>query len=123
MVDGMAVQGFAPVILRNRSGNTQWRVRGVSVERSNDFGSTYAPAYTAARPLTAGAVASDDTVWLVGEAGLVVHSTAEGWTVAAAPVAADLIDISEVTTRGATVRARDGREFTTEDGGGSWRQR
>ena len=119
----MAVQTFAPVILRNRSGTTQWRVRGLTVERSNDSGATYAPAYTATRPLTAGAVASDDTVWLVGEAGLVVHSTADGWAIAAAPVAADLIDISEVTTRGATVRARDGREFTTEDGGATWRPR
>ena len=123
LVDGTTVQQFAPVILRNRSGTTQWRVRGLSVERSTDGGTTYAATYNAERPLTAGAVASDDTVWLVGEAGLVVHSTAQGWAVTAAPVAADLIDISEVTTRGATVRARDGREFVTEDGGTSWRQK
>jgi hypothetical protein len=123
MVDGLSVRQFAPVILRNRSGTTQWRLSGVSVERSGDGGATYAPAYTASRPLTAGAVANDDTVWLAGEAGLVVRGTADGWTVAAAPGAADLIEVSEVTARGATVRERDGRELRTEDGGATWRAR
>jgi photosystem II stability/assembly factor-like uncharacterized protein len=70
--------------------------------------------------LTAGAVAADDTLWLVGQGGLIVRSTAAGWALAVAPAVVDLTAVSQVTRLGATVRTNDGRTFRTEDGGSNW---
>jgi hypothetical protein len=120
-VDSLRIQTFAPVILRNTAGSVEWRLQGVTVERSTDAGVTWLPAYTAPRPLAAGAVAADDTVWLVGDAGLVVRSTATGWAIVTTPAMIDLTGVSQVTARGATVRTRDGRDFRTEDGGVTWK--
>jgi hypothetical protein len=122
MVDGISLQRFAPIVLRNTSGSAQWRVQGVSVERSTDGGATWAALYTAPRPLVAGAVANDDTIWLVGQQGLVVRGTATEWATVTAPAAVDLTNVSQVTTRGATVRTSDSRDFRTDDGGVTWRQ-
>jgi hypothetical protein len=120
----MAVQAFAPIVLQSTSGSaTRWRVQGVLVERSADSGATWAAVYTAPRPLSAGAVANDDTVWLAGQQGLVVRGTATGWATVTAPAAIDVTSVSQVTTRGATVRTSDGRDFRTDDGGVTWVQR
>jgi photosystem II stability/assembly factor-like uncharacterized protein len=118
----MAVQAFSPLVLRNAAGTVQWRVQGVVVDRSTDGGATWSRVYTAPRPLTAGAVAADDTVWLAGQGGLIVRSTAAGWALAPAPEVVDLTGVSQVTRLGATVRTSNGRSFRTEDGGKTWVQ-
>jgi hypothetical protein len=122
-VDGLAIRTFAPIVLINASGSIQWRVKGVSVERSSDGGMTWSSLYAAPRPIAAGAVASDDTVWLVGQQGLVVRGTTAGWAVVTVPATVDLTNVSQVATRGATVRTSDGRDFRTDDAGVTWTQR
>jgi len=94
----------------------------MNVERSDDGGATWSSAYQASRVLTGGAIAMDDTIWVVGPSGLVVRGTSSGWAIVSRPVAADLAAVSAVSTRGATVRTRDGRDFRTVDAGVTWQQ-
>jgi hypothetical protein len=111
-----------PIAIGGGSGQAQWRINGMNVERSDDGGATWSSAYQASRVLTGGAIAMDDTIWVVGPSGLVVRGTSSGWAIVSRPVAADLAAVSAVSTRGATVRTRDGRDFRTVDAGVTWQQ-
>lgn len=120
---GRAAQAVGPpIVLTGGSGQAQWRISGLGVERSDNGGATWTPVYQASRALSGGAIAPDDTIWIVGQAGLVLRGTPSGWTVVSPPVSTDLASVAAVSTRGATVRTRDGRDFRTEDAGASWQQ-
>jgi hypothetical protein len=41
--------------------------------------------------------------------------------VVTSPAPIDLTGVSQVTTRGATVRTRDGRDVRTDDAGATWK--
>ena len=110
---------FAPLVLRARTGN-MWRISGSVIERSGDGGATWAMEFSASDTVSAGVVAADDTVWLVGSGGLVLRRPAAGWRAVSAPVMVDLVGVSDAGATSVTVRTADGRQFRTTDGGVTW---
>jgi photosystem II stability/assembly factor-like uncharacterized protein len=94
------------------------------VEYSNDSGSTWQTLSTGVSAgLTAGASPSSSVCWLVGRSGTVVLSTdGRRFQRVTFPEAVDLIAISAVDARTATVTTADGRRFSTADGGRTWQQ-
>jgi hypothetical protein len=110
----------SPLLLTSGNGSVQWRITGTSIARSNDEGRTWQADSEAPRPVTAGAIAADGTVWLGGRRGLVLRRTASGWTTVTAPTVSDVISVTDVSGTAATVTLADGRRLRTEDGGRSW---
>lgn len=118
------VAGFAPLVLRTRSGNALWRVAGSVIERSTDGGTTWATEFRAPGTINTGVIAADDTVWLVGANGLVLRRPAAGgWRVVSPPSMDDLIGVSEPGSTSVTVRTAAGRQFRTTDNGATWMAR
>jgi len=97
-----------------------WRISGSVIERSGDGGATWAMEFSASDTVSAGVVAADDTVWLVGSGGLVLRRPAAGWRAVSAPVMVDLVGVSDAGATSVTVRTADGRQFRTTDGGVTW---
>ncbi len=102
----------------------RWRIpRGGLVERSTDGGRNWTPQATGepAAAVTAGASPSRDVVWLVGRNGAVLLSTdGRTWQHRQLPEAADLVAVRSADATTATVTTRDGRQFSTNDGGLTW---
>jgi len=72
--------------------------------------------------LFAGAAPSAEICWVVGRSGTVLRTTdGEQWQAIASPTDADLVDVAATDEFSATVFAHDGQQFTTDDGGLSWR--
>jgi photosystem II stability/assembly factor-like uncharacterized protein len=60
--------------------------------------------------------------WLVGSAGTVLLATdGERWEPRPFPERIDLVAVEARDALHATVTARDGRRFVTDDGGATWR--
>lgn len=101
-----------------------WRVttRG-EIERSRDGGQTWErQAGPVGVELTAGAAPSPTACWLVGARG-VVWRTADGerWERLASPADAPLVRVEARDALQATIVTRDGRRFSTTDGGRTWK--
>jgi hypothetical protein len=112
----------AGVILRGRRAarRTLWRVRDQVIEHSTDGGATWAAEHTADRPVRAGALVNADIAWLVGENGLVLRRTKNGWFGATPPSDGTITAVRASSSSKATVTLEDGRSFTTENGGATW---
>jgi hypothetical protein len=118
------VAGFAPLILRTRSGNALWRIAGSVIERSADGGTTWTTEFRASGSISTGIVGADDTVWLVGATGLVLRRPATGpWRIVPPPAMEDLVGVSEPGAASVTVRTAAGRQFRTTDTGATWMAR
>ena len=114
----------AAFAFRSSNQNVQWRiVAGVTVERSTDGGSTWQTQSTGATGrLTAGAAPSQTVCWLVGMGGIVlVSKDGRTWQRVEFPEPVDLVAIVAQSDSTATVTTADGREFSTTDGGKTWR--
>jgi hypothetical protein len=103
---------------------SRWRiVPGGAVQRSSDAGSTWQTQQTGVDvTLIAGASPSPSVCWLVGPAGIVLLSTdGLSWRRLAFPEATDLIAIQATDDKTAIVASADGRSFSTDDGGVTWK--
>ena len=71
--------------------------------------------------LAAVSAPSNTTCWAVGARGVVVR-TVDGtnWKPVTAPTASDLVVVRASSEEAATVRASDGSEYSTSDGGRTW---
>ncbi len=98
----------------------QWRTRDLVVERSTDGGETWTTEYTADRPIRASAIVSAHVAWLVGDDGLVLRRTKNGWFGASPPAAGHITAVRATSPSQATVTLEDGRVFTTQNGGVTW---
>jgi len=98
----------------------QWRTHDLVVERSIDGGATWATEQTADRPIRAAAFVSADVAWVVGENGLILRRTKNGWFGATPPGEGHLIAVRASSPSKATVTFEDGRVFTTANGGVTW---
>lgn len=103
--------------------SVQWRINGPGqVERSVDgmTWQTMSPGVSAV--LTAGSAPSAAVCWMVGSKGVVLRTTDSGqtWTRVAFPEELDLVTVTAVDDKVATVAALDGRRFRTTDGK-TWR--
>jgi hypothetical protein len=113
--DGVILRGT-----RRSNRRVAWRARDLTIEHSTDGGMTWATEYTTDRPIRAGAFVSADVAWLVGEGGLVLRRTKNGWFGATPPADGNIKGIRASSTSKATVTFDDGRAFTTENGGVTW---
>lgn len=110
-------------------GSVSWRVGAAGrIERSTDRGQTWqqqASGVTA--ELLAGFAVSNDVVWVVGRAGVILRTTnGQQWQTVAPPsgATADWGAVMARDAMSATVVSAeaDGRRFSTEDGGRTWTQ-
>lgn len=98
----------------------QWRTNNLAVERSTDGGLTWMTDYTADRPIRAGAFVNDEVAWVVGENGLLLRRTKNGWFGASPPADGHITAVRASSPSRATVTLEDGRVFTTQNGGVTW---
>jgi hypothetical protein len=104
----------------------RWRILADGrVERSTNSGATWHPvAIDVPVPLVAGSSPSDLVAWFVGPRGAVLLATdGERLNRIPFPNTSDLVAITAVNDRAATIRTADGRTFVTGDGGKSWVER
>ncbi|HVA95696.1 MAG TPA: hypothetical protein VNI36_12430 [Candidatus Dormibacteraeota bacterium] len=127
-------QASPAVLLKAPSGRNIWRAgKGGNIERSTDAGRTWtAQASPVREDWLAGAAVSGTAAWLVGRNGAIARTLdGEHWERVAPPPqaagsAAKSPDWTGITVQGpqaATITARDGRRFVTQDGGKTWQAR
>ena len=112
-----------PVTIASVGNLTLWRLTpGGVIARSTD-GVHWRPLNSGTTSdLFAGAAPSAEICWVVGRGGTVLRTTdGEQWQAIASPTDADLVMVAASDELSATVFASDGRQFTTHDGGVSWR--
>jgi hypothetical protein len=131
-------------IFMSPDGKVYWRLgSGGRIERSVDSGRSWQPqASGVASNLVAGAATSEETAWVVGQAGTILRTTdGAHWQRIAPPVVSstspnantpnlagaaggtpDWISIAASDALHATVISSDSRRFRTEDGGRTWTQ-
>jgi hypothetical protein len=111
----------AGILLRGGPGaRVVWRVRDRTIERSIDGGSSWEVEYTADRPIRAGTVVGADVAWLVGEDGLVLRRTGNGWFGTNPPADGHVDAVRASSPSRATVTLDDGRLLSTDNGGITW---
>lgn len=99
-----------------------WRFdAGARIFGSADEGRTWHLQHVTAGVLAAGSAPSREVCWAVGGGGLILR-TIDGrtWQTVPFPEYLDLVAVSAAGALQATVHARDGRVFTTDDGGATW---
>lgn len=102
----------APRVLR--------RTRDVIVESSTDGGSTWLTEHSADRPIRASAFVDADVAWVVGDGGLILRRTKNGWFGASPPADGNITAVKASSPSRATITFEDGRAFTTTNGGVTW---
>ncbi len=102
--------------------DTRWRFGpGARIEGSADAGRTWRLQYSGTGELLTGSSPGGTTCWAVGAAGLVLRTTdGQAWAARPFPEQVDLTAVTATDALHATVTARDGRRFATEDGGTTW---
>ena len=105
---------------RNRNRRIMWRARDRTIEHSTDGGVTWTTEHTADRPIRAGAFVDANVAWLVGESGLVLRRTKNGWFSASPPADGTITAVRASSPSKASVTLEDGRTFTTDNGGVTW---
>jgi photosystem II stability/assembly factor-like uncharacterized protein len=96
------------------------RTRDVMVESSTDGGTTWVTEHTADRPIGASAFVDADVAWVVGNGGLILRRTKNGWFGASPPADGNIIAVKASSPSRATITFEDGRVFTTTNGGVTW---
>jgi hypothetical protein len=121
-VETTETTGETGLVLRGRNANRRfaWRVRESVIERSTDEGASWVVEHTAERPIRAGAFVDANVAWFVGENGLVLRRTINGWFGTTPPAEGHLVAVRASSPSRATVTHDDGRIFTTENGGVTW---
>jgi anti-sigma factor RsiW len=105
---------------RRSNRRVMWRARDLAIEHSTDDGTTWTSEYTTDRRVRAGVFVSADAAWFVGDSGLVLRRTRNGWFGTTPPAEGNIKGIRASSTSKATVTFEDGRVFTTENGGVTW---
>ena len=113
----------SPLRASSPGGKVAWRVgAGGRIERSVDAGASWQAQPSGVSVTLAAASAPSDTVcWAVGARGVVVRTVdGSNWNPVTTPVEIDLIFVRASSEDAATVRAADGTEYSTSDGGKTW---
>jgi len=97
-----------------------WRTREQVVESSSDGGTTWTTDHTADRPIRASVFVDANVAWVVGDNGLILRRTQNGWFGASAPAEGNITAVKASSPSRATVTIEDGRVFTTANGGVTW---
>jgi len=113
----------SPLVIVAADGAARWRRTGGTLEfaprGTAPFSATALPI--AADAISAGSSPGGTVCWLVGRAGAVLVS-ADGltFTRVTAPAPVDLVAVTAIDARTATVTASGGRRFRTTDAGATW---
>ena len=103
----------------------RWRITPTNVvARSLDDGTTWTvvPFEAAGVQIVSGGAPNASVCWLIGRMGAVfVSKNGDAFKRVPFPEAVDLASILALDDLRATVITADGRSFTTEDGGQTWR--
>lgn len=121
-----AESGAAPTIVKGGGARPfLWRFDpGGRIFGSADGGRTWQLQHEGPGELAAGVSPSPGVCWAVGAGGLVLRTTdGQAWQVIPFPERLDLVAVTATSALHATVHAPYGRQFTTEDGGGTWTQK
>ena len=120
LIDSGDLQAILTTIVEHGAG---YEIQQFDVGRTNEDVSQLTIKIDADLPAVTNGVAPAGSIcWLVGANGLVLVSTnALTFTRVTAPAEVDLVSIQAVDGRTATATAADGRTFTTEDGGKTWK--
>jgi hypothetical protein len=130
-VKAVKTTGTTPIQATSPFGTTIWRAgSGGRIEYSADSGQSWALQVSPSQEdWLAGVAVSDTVCWLAGRNGAIAR-TADGehWERVAPPaqsagtngIIPDWSTITARDARSATVTAKDGRRFTTSDGGAAW---
>jgi hypothetical protein len=110
------------LVLRGRNADRRilWRVRDRTIEHSTDGGTTWVTEHTSDRAIRAGAFVSASVAWMVGESGLILRRTSNGWFGATPPADGHIQAVRASSPSRATITFEDGRAFSTENGGVTW---
>ena len=96
------------------------RTRDAMVEASTDGGTTWVTEHTADRPIHASVFVDADVAWVVGDSGLILRRSQNGWFGATAPADGNITAVKASSPSRATITFEDGRVFTTTNGGVNW---
>jgi photosystem II stability/assembly factor-like uncharacterized protein len=114
-----------PIVIVSADPSRRWRVAAEgAIERSEDGGRSWFPARLGTGEiLLAGASPSPGVCWFVGRRG-VVFIAIDGVSFVRLPFPepVDLVAVTAVDARTATVTAGDKRTFQTTDTGRTWKQ-
>lgn len=109
-------------IVTSPSNRQVYRFRERSIEYSTDGGKSWSGAVPGSpATLLAGVAVSENAGWFVGERGTVVLATSGRTAAVPVPASIDLVSVRATNGLVASVTSRDGRVFTTADGGRTWR--
>lgn len=111
-------------VITSPDSGVQWRLGPAgSIEHSEDGGETWSGQFADVNvKLLAGSAPTTKICWIVGRAGTVLRTTdGEHWEKVAPPATVDLVGVQAHDAKSAEVTAADGRKFSTEDGGKTWR--
>ena len=76
--------------------------------------------HTADRTIRASAFVDANVAWVVGDSGLILRRTTNGWFGASPPADGSIIAVNASSPSRATVTLEDGRVFSTANGGVTW---
>jgi hypothetical protein len=114
----------APLEIVSPDPSSRWRIRNGAIERSEDGGTSWiAIQPRAGESITGGTAPARSICWLIGSNGLVMVTT-DGLTFARVPLPerVDLTAVTATDARTAIVTTADGRRFSTDDAGRTWRR-
>ena len=114
----------ATAVIQTPDTAVQYRVAGAGVvERSQDGGATWQGLFLNSNAeIFAGAAPSEQVCWLVGRAGAILLTTdGNSWKTIPPPAKVDYVGVAAKDAASAILTATDGRKFSTEDGGATWR--
>jgi photosystem II stability/assembly factor-like uncharacterized protein len=100
-----------------------WRVGAAGrIERTDDGGARWRPQVSGVDvDLFAHRAVGPATAWVVGARGTVLVTTdGHTWVRVSRPADVDLVGVDAPSALAAVVVARDGRRFSTTDGGRRW---
>ena len=133
--EAMAVSRLAKgdsALLKSATGSVLWRGgKAGRIERSTDGGKSWISlASPSAEDWLAGAAVSDSVCWLAGRHGAIARTTdGQNWQRILPPAQAagpdgsepDWTALTASDAKNATITAADGRRFSTNDGGQTWK--
>ena len=123
-IESRQAASFARGVMFQATGTSRrWRLdAGGRISRSTDEGVSWQVQHTVpSAELLAGSAPSATVCWVVGQHGTVLLSKdGERWEGRPFPETVDLVSVAAADALHATVTARDGRRFSTNDGGASW---
>lgn len=112
-----------PVVIKTPDSNVMYRITGGSfVEISEDGGANWqGQRLDPPVDFVAGSAPESHVCWLVGRAGVIfLTEDGKGWQKIPAPVSKDLVAVEAQSAVSATITAKDGQKWLTDDAGKTW---